>query len=111
MALVIFQVGLLGVVGMLLTAQRTHTRAELLLRGAMAARAMGDSLLAGGTTGNGHSDLHWGTVSSTQMEDGSLRVVATGSSASDTLGVLRLWPPLPADRAGQDSLSGGAGSP
>jgi type II secretory pathway pseudopilin PulG len=111
MALVIFQVGLLGVVGMLLTAQRILTRAELVLRGATAARAVGDSLLAGGTRGNGYSDLPWGTVSWTQLEDGGLRVVATGSSASDTLGVLRLWPPLPVDRAGQDSVSGGTESP
>jgi type II secretory pathway pseudopilin PulG len=111
MALVIFQVGLLGVVGMFLTAQRTLTRAELVLRGAMAARAMGDSLLAGGTEGSGHSDLPWGTVSWTPWEDGGLRVVATGTNASDTLGVLRFWPPLPTDRVGQDSVSGEAGSP
>ncbi len=93
-ALVIFQIGLLGVAGMLLTAQRTLTRAELILRGATSGRAVGDSLLAGGEWANGRSDVPWGTVSWGPSPEGSLRVVAIGGEASDTLAVLHFWPPL-----------------
>ena len=42
-ALLIFQVGVLGVAGMILTAQQSLTRAQLILRGTLEARMTGRS--------------------------------------------------------------------
>jgi len=112
LALLIFQVGLLGVAGMVLTAQRTLIRAELILRGTLEARRVGDSLLASGEEEDGELEEPWGQLSWEAGGEGYLRVVAMGGRDSDTLAVLRIWLPPKGIAALPDSTvaAGGGGS-
>jgi Tfp pilus assembly protein PilV len=93
-ALLIFQVGVLGVAGMILTAQQSLTRAQLILRGTLEARMTGDSLLAEGVEGSGESVRPWGALAWTRGGTGELKVVAVTAGGGDTLAVLRIWPPV-----------------
>lgn len=104
LALLILQVGLLGVAGMVLTAQKAFTRAQLILRGTLEASRVGDSLLAAGEEAGGESSLPWGSLSWTPEGDGSLRVVAATAGGADTLAVVRIWPPPDERGPAPDSL-------
>ena len=75
-ALVVLEVGLLGVAGTLLVAGRTLGRAE---RGERAVASMAwtlDSLAAGWSPGQGRDSLAWGTLEWTVAADGSVRLRA-----------------------------------
>lgn len=111
LALLLFEVGLLAVAGMVLLGQRTLTRAQLTMRGTVAARRVGDSLLATGAMGEGEIARPWGGLRWVGSEDGGVIIVATGGDRSDTLAYLRLWLP-PREGAVPDSalLPGGGGA-
>lgn len=111
LALLIFQVGVLGVAGMVLTAQRTLTRAHLLLRGTLEGRQVADSLLAGGAEGAGEVARPWGGLAWTDEGRRGMKVVATTKGGADTLAVIRAWPPVGSRAAVYDSLAnmGGGG--
>ena len=110
-ALVIFLVGLLGVAGLVVMAQRTLTRSDLILRGTLAAWRVGDSLATSEERGSGELSRGWGLVSWGPGEGGSVRIVATGRAPGDTLATLLVWP-RPAgvlSLPGPDPLAPGAG--
>jgi len=114
-ALLIFQVGLLGVAGMLLTAQRVLGRSQLIMRGTLALVRTGDSLQAeagaeGGAVAAGEKEEPWGTVSWLPGGEGELHLLATGGEASDTLSSLTIWPP-PESLSFSGDSPGGAGAP
>lgn len=105
LALVIFQVGILGVAGMVLLGQRSMRRAGLVMRGTLEAARVGDSILLAGEDGPGRVIRPWGTVSWEGGEGGGVRVVALAPGAADTVAVLLLWPPPRSLREASDSLS------
>jgi len=94
LALLVFEIGVLGVAGMVYQGQRTLSRARLIMRGTLEAKRVADSILAesGAGAGVGNLALPWGEVSWVPAGDGALRVVATGSVPSDTLATLLAWP-------------------
>lgn len=102
-ALLIFQVGILGVAGMILTAQQSLTRAQLILRGTLEARMTGDSLLTESGGESGEAVRPWGALAWTRGETGELKVVAVTAGGGDTLAVLRIWPPVRDARVALDS--------
>ena len=104
LALLIFQVGILGVAGMVLTAQRTLTRAHLILRGTLEGREVADSLLHGGAEGQGEVVRPWGGLAWTNEGTLGLKVVATTKGGRDTLAMIRIWPPPGGGVAVADSL-------
>jgi type II secretory pathway pseudopilin PulG len=110
LALLLFEIGLLGVAGMMLVGQRTLTRAQLTMRGTLEAKRVGDSLLDAEALGEGESTRSWGGLYWMAPEDGGLRIVATGADRADTLAYLRLWP-LPGEGTVPDSAPsvGGGG--
>ncbi len=93
-ALVVFQVGLLGVAGMVLTAQRNLTRAELTVRGVLEAQLMADSVRDGGGEGSGRAVHPWGEVSWAPAPGipGGVRAVAFSNHGGDTVAVVTVWP-------------------
>lgn len=93
LALLLFEVGLLAVAGMVLLGQRTLTRAQLTMRGTVAARRVGDSLLATGAMGEGEIARPWGGLRWVAREDGGFIIVATAGDRSDTLAYLHFWLP------------------
>ena len=93
LALVILEVGLLGVAGMVLTAQKNLSRAQLVLRGTLEAREAGDSLLVSGLEGVGEVFLPWGILRWRGEGEGGFEIAAVTPGGSDTLAVLRIWPP------------------
>ena len=105
-ALVIFQIGLLGVAGMVLTAQKTLARAQLIMRGTLEASRVGDSLLAGEGEGRGELDRAWGLISWAPDREGTLRVVALAGNGSDTLSNLLFWAPEDGGRQVSDTVDG-----
>jgi len=105
LAMVIFQVGILGVAGMVLLGQRSMRRAGLVMRGALEAARVGDSVLLAGDDGPGLVTLPWGTVSWEGRGEGSVRVVALAPGGGDTVAVLLLWPPPGSPPESHDSLS------
>jgi Tfp pilus assembly protein PilV len=105
LAILIFQVGILGVAGMVLTAQRTLTRAQLILRGTLEAREVGDSILSAGAVGAGEMMRPWGGLSWTDEGPAGLKVVATMPGGEDTLAVIRVWPPVGGGAVAPDSLA------
>jgi len=75
-ALVVLEVGLLGVVGTLVLAARTLTRAELEEEGAAEVERVLDSLIAAGvTSGDGTVPSRGGEVRWTRTAEGGLRLV------------------------------------
>ncbi len=118
-ALLIFQIGLLAVAGMILTAQEELRRSALILRGTVEAVRMGDSLMEVGVEGEGEVETGWGWIkwAPSGSTEGELRMWALGADVADTLAALRVWP-LPAFRnplggsetvpAGGALLGGGA---
>ncbi|MGW8267741.1 MAG: hypothetical protein ACWGSQ_15355 [Longimicrobiales bacterium] len=110
LALLIFQVGILGVAGMVLTAQRTLTRAHLVLRGTLEGRELADSLLAEGTEGAGEMVRPWGGLAWTNEGPQGLKLVATTRGGRDTLAILRIWPPAGGGVVAHDSLTTAAGA-
>lgn len=79
-ALVVLEVGLLGVVGTLLLAARTLTRAELEEAGTAEVERVFDSLVAAGaTSGGGTVPLRVGAVRWTATAGGGLRLVFAAS--------------------------------
>lgn len=105
LALLIFQIGVLGVAGMVLTAQRTLTRAHLILRGTLDGRGMADSLLAEGTEEAGEMVRPWGGLAWTNEGPRGLKVVATTRGGRDTLAIIRIWPPAEGGVVAYDSLA------
>lgn len=105
LALLIFQIGILGVAGMVLTAQRTLTRAHLLLRGTLEGRKLADSLLVDGAEEAGEVARPWGGLAWTNEGSRGLKVVATTMGGRDTLVVIRVWPPAGSRVAAYDSLA------
>ena len=109
-ALFFFQVGLMGVAGMLLVAQKNMIRSQLMVRGTLAPVRIGDSLLSVGEDGSGELSQPWGRVSWEPVVGGGLHLVSTGVDAQDTLYTLVIWPKPETLGVSWDSLAG-LGSP
>ena len=94
-ALLIFQVGLLAVAGMVMTAQEDLRRSALILRGTVEAVRMGDSLMEVGVEGEGEVETGWGWMkwAPSGSAEGDLRMWALAADGVDTLAALRVWPP------------------
>lgn len=105
LALLIFQIGILGVAGMVLTSQRTLTRAHLVLRGTLEGRGLADSLLAEGAEGAGEMLRPWGGLAWANEGSRGLKVVATTRGGRDTLAIIRTWPPAGGRVVAFDSLT------
>ena len=78
-ALVILEVGLLGVAGTLVVASRTVARASLLERGVGALEAVVDSLSVDGAVGSGGRPIAGGWVTWTVTSDGAITAAFTGA--------------------------------
>ena len=94
-ALLLFEIGLLAVAGMILTAQRTLKRSALILRGTVEAARMGDSLLEAGVAEGGEVELAWGWIGWAPggLSHAGLKMWALAPDRADTLAALRVWPP------------------
>ena len=94
LAFLLFQVGLLATAGMVLLAQRTLTRAELVLRGSLEVARVADSLHQGGISGKGELPLAWGRVAwePAPGAGGALSLTATDPNGADTVVRLTVWP-------------------
>jgi len=82
-ALVLLEIGLLGAVGLLVTASRTLSRAIVLERGAAEAAAVADSLSRHGVTGRGEVDRDGWRVVWGPAAGGSLEVSAHPPAGED----------------------------
>lgn len=93
-ALVLLEIGVLGVVGTLVLATRTLTEAEMTTRAAAEAASAADSLASHGFVAAGAAAFPGGTVRWEAAADGTGRVivVATGARA-DTLARLEMARP------------------
>jgi len=94
-ALLLFQVGLLAVAGMLLQGQRVLRRSQLVVRGTLESRIVGDSLFMAVSEEPGEREEPWGRIfwEPVSGSPGSLRIMVLAPEESDTLVVMRLWPP------------------
>ncbi len=108
-ALLIFQVGLIGVAGTLLVAQETVHRSQLLSRATLAAMQVGDSVLVADAGGAGSVERAWGRVSWRPHGEGGMAVASTGPEGSDTLFFFVAWPTVAGFEVFGDSLGGGGG--
>lgn len=106
MALLLFQVGLVGVAGTFLVAQRTLSRSQLVMRGTLAAMRVGDSVLAVGGPPSGLVEERWGRLSWRTDSDGGLQLASTGAEVNDTLFSLTIWPEPESLSVPGDSLAG-----
>jgi prepilin-type N-terminal cleavage/methylation domain-containing protein len=90
-ALVIFQVGLLATAGMVVLAQRNLLRAEITVRGVLAAGWVADSLERVNDPGQGRRAHPWGEVSWLPADDeiGGVLVAVFSPLLGDTLVRLR----------------------
>jgi hypothetical protein len=95
LALLLFQVGLLAVAGMVLTAQEMLQRSHLVLRSTLEMTRVGDSILSLGGGEGGDLNLMWGRLAWEPMggSEGSLRIWVVDGSGTDTLATLQLAPP------------------
>lgn len=94
-ALILLEVGLLGVVGTLLLATRTLTHAELEERGAAVAERVLDSLSAAGvSSGEGRADVRGGEVR--WRASGGVVHVEFGTERDSALVVVDGWTARPA---------------
>ena len=84
MALLVLEVGLLGVVGMFAAATSTMTRAETLERAVAEAQGVLDSLAVDGGAGGGARLFRGGEVSWSVDRAGFIRIIGLDSNA-DTL--------------------------
>lgn len=84
-ALVLLEIGVLGVVGTLLLATRTLTEAELTMRAAVSAAQVADSLEVHGFAGPGVSAIPGGVVRWAASEGTALAVVVATDARGDTL--------------------------
>lgn len=84
-ALVLLEIGVLGVVGTLLLATRTLTEAELTTRAAASAAQVADSLEAHGFAGPGASAFAGGAVRWEAAVGVGLAVVVATDARGDTL--------------------------
>jgi hypothetical protein len=92
-ALLLLQIGLLGVAGMVFSAQENLRRAEGILRGTLTAILVGDSVMARGLEGRGSVDREWGRViwvSGEVLSEGT-GVWVLDREGADTMVHLRLW--------------------
>jgi len=110
-ALLVFQIGILGVAGMVLSGQRLLNRAHLVLRGTLEAGRIGDSLLAEGAVSGGSRRYPWGRLVWLPAGDGRLRIVATATEKADTLALLWFWPDPGMDATGRDPSGMARGTP
>lgn len=108
-ALVIFQVGLLGVAAMALMGQESMRRARLIMRGTVEATRVGDSILAAGGDARGQTFRPWGSLAWEETGDGAVRITALAENDQDTLAVLLLWPRLEIPESRIDPVSGQGG--
>jgi Tfp pilus assembly protein PilV len=108
-ALIVFQVGVLGVAGLVLTGQNSMRRARSILRGTLEATRIGDSVLAAGGDAQGRVSRPWGSLSWAGTETGAVRVVALSAGGGDTLAVVLLWPRLEVPAAWVEPLVGPGG--
>jgi type II secretory pathway pseudopilin PulG len=93
-ALLVFQVGLLGVAGLVLLAQRNLMRAEITVRGVLEAQLAADSVRAAGGDGSGSMDYPWGGISwepAPGIPEG-VRAAAYSDLVQDTVAVVTVWP-------------------
>ncbi len=87
-ALVVFEVGVLGVLAMTLQAQRTFLAAAALESGSRAAEWVADSLSFAGWGGPGSVEIEEGSILWTREADGFITVSFQGpSGASGSLGL------------------------
>jgi hypothetical protein len=93
-ALVVFQVGLLGVAGLVVLAQRNLLRAEIVARGVLEAQLVADSVRDAGGGESGSMDYPWGGVSWEPAPGipGGVRASAFMNLGGDTVAVLTVWP-------------------
>lgn len=110
-ALVVFQVGILGVAGMILMAQRNLMRAEITARGVLEAQLVADSVRDAGTGGSGSAVHPWGEVSWRPAPGipGGVRAVAFSNHGGDTVAVVTTWPRLGAVAGGPVPAGGAEG--
>ena len=121
-ALLVFQVGVLGVAGMVLMAQQNLMRAEITARGVLEAQLAADSVRDAGSGGSGSATHAWGQVSWGPAPDvpGGVRAVAVSNHGGDTVAAVTVWPgpvvaagsPMPAKGAVEAGTgSSGASAP
>jgi prepilin-type N-terminal cleavage/methylation domain-containing protein len=84
-ALVLLEIGVLGVVGTLLLATRTLTEAELTTRAAARAALVADSLETHGFVGPGADSFPWGVVRWADAAGAGPAVVVATDALGDTL--------------------------
>ncbi len=94
LALLLLQIGLLATAGMILLAQRSLVRAELVVRATLEAEAVADSLLGEGALGEGALARPWGELRWEPAEEGggAVRVVGVSATGLDTLAGVTAWP-------------------
>jgi hypothetical protein len=93
-ALVVFQVGLLGVAGLVVLAQRNLLRAEITARGVLEAQLVADSVRDAGGGESGSMEYPWGGISWEPAPGipGGVRASAFMNLGGDTVAVVTVWP-------------------
>jgi len=96
LALTVFQIGLLGTVGMVSLAQRNLQRAEITLRGLLEAGWIADSLSNLGVMTSGRQETEWGELvwAPVSAPVQALRVSARSPLAGDTVATVLAFPPI-----------------
>ena len=92
-ALVVLEIGLLGVLGTVLLASRTMTAAEVREGAVLEAQRVADSLGTDGLTGPGARPLPWGRISWGDSATGVTGHVVAIDATGDTLVTLQLRRP------------------
>jgi hypothetical protein len=93
-ALVVLQVGLLGVAGLVLLAQRNLMRAEITARGVLEAQLVADSVRHAGGEDMGSMEYPWGGIAWEPAPGipGGVRASAFTNLGWDTVAVVTVWP-------------------
>ena len=92
-ALVVLEIGMLGVMGTVLLASRTMIAAEVRERAVLEAQRVADSLGTHGTGGPGTRTMPWGDVSWVDSGRSGFGEVVAVDAVGDTLVTLRLRRP------------------
>ena len=93
-AMVVFQVGLLGVAGLVVVARRNLMRAEITARGVLEAQLVADSVRDGGGEDSGSREYPWGGIAWEPASGipGGVRAAAFTNLEGDTVAVVTAWP-------------------